>query len=86
MRAALPRGGRVTAIGVGPESDSESLSALARGGAGLALPYLPGQALSDSAFAAISAVLGATLVVGITYLAFNLLADLAYRLLDPRVS
>lgn len=33
-----------------------------------------------------NAVLGATLVVGITYLAFNLLADLAYRLLDPRVS
>jgi len=33
-----------------------------------------------------NAVLGATLVVGITYLAFNLLADLLYRLLDPRVS
>lgn len=32
-----------------------------------------------------NAVLGATLVVGITYLAFNLLADLLYRLLDPRV-
>lgn len=33
-----------------------------------------------------NAVLGATLVVGLTYLAFNLLADLLYRLLDPRVS
>ncbi len=33
-----------------------------------------------------NAVLGATLVVGVTYLAFNLLADLLYRLLDPRVS
>ena len=32
-----------------------------------------------------NAVLGATLVVGITYLAFNLLADFLYRLLDPRV-
>jgi peptide/nickel transport system permease protein len=32
-----------------------------------------------------NAVLGATLVVGVTYLAFNLLADLLYRLLDPRV-
>lgn len=33
-----------------------------------------------------NAVLGATLVVGLTYLAFNLLADLLYRLLDPRVA
>lgn len=33
-----------------------------------------------------NAVLGATLVVGVTYLAFNLLADMLYRLLDPRVS
>lgn len=32
-----------------------------------------------------NAVLGATLVVGVTYLAFNLLADLLYKLLDPRV-
>ncbi len=33
-----------------------------------------------------NAVLGATLVVGVTYLGFNLLADVLYRLLDPRVS
>jgi len=33
-----------------------------------------------------NAVLGATLVVGVTYLAFNLLADFLYRLLDPRVT
>ncbi|KAA5614774.1 ABC transporter permease [Rhodovastum atsumiense] len=32
-----------------------------------------------------NAVLGATLVVGITYLVFNLVADLLYRLMDPRV-
>jgi len=32
-----------------------------------------------------NAVLGATLVVGLTYLTLNLLADMAYRLLDPRV-
>ena len=32
-----------------------------------------------------NAVLGATLVVGVTYLAFNLLADVLYKLLDPRV-
>ncbi len=33
-----------------------------------------------------NAVLGATLVVGVIYLALNLLADLLYRLLDPRVT
>jgi peptide/nickel transport system permease protein len=33
-----------------------------------------------------NAVLGATLVVGLTYVILNLLADMAYRLLDPRVS
>ncbi len=32
-----------------------------------------------------NAVLGATLVVGAVYLGLNLLADLLYRLLDPRV-
>ncbi|UFN47611.1 ABC transporter permease [Roseomonas sp. OT10] len=33
-----------------------------------------------------NAVLGATLVVGLIYVALNLLADLLYRLLDPRVA
>ena len=32
-----------------------------------------------------NAVLGATLVIGMVYLVLNLFADLAYRLLDPRV-
>ena len=32
-----------------------------------------------------NAVLGATLVVGLIYVALNLLSDLLYRLLDPRV-
>jgi peptide/nickel transport system permease protein len=32
-----------------------------------------------------NAVLGATLVVGLIYMGLNLLADSAYRLLDPRV-
>jgi len=30
--------------------------------------------------------LGATLVVGLVYLILNLLADVLYRLLDPRVA
>jgi peptide/nickel transport system permease protein len=33
-----------------------------------------------------NAVLGATLVVGLVYLALNLLSDVLYRLLDPRVA
>ncbi|HYP90439.1 MAG TPA: VIT domain-containing protein, partial [Polyangiaceae bacterium] len=61
VRGSLPSGGRVTALGMGPESDADSLLALGRGGAGSALPYLPGQPLADAAIAAVSAVYGATL-------------------------
>ncbi|MBN8906543.1 MAG: ABC transporter permease [Rhodospirillales bacterium] len=43
--------------------------------------YLTGSLLN----ADMNAVLGATLVIGLVYLVLNLLADLAYRLLDPRV-
>ncbi|HUN47306.1 MAG TPA: ABC transporter permease [Stellaceae bacterium] len=43
--------------------------------------YLTGSLLN----ADMNAVLGATLVVGMVYVGLNLLADLAYRLLDPRV-
>lgn len=43
--------------------------------------YLTGSLLN----ADMNAVLGATLVVGLTYVALNLFSDLMYRLLDPRV-
>jgi peptide/nickel transport system permease protein len=43
--------------------------------------YLTGSLLN----ADMNAVLGATLVIGSVYVGLNLLADLAYRLLDPRV-
>ncbi len=43
--------------------------------------YLTGSLLN----ADMNAVLGATLVIGLTYVGLNLLADLAYRMLDPRV-
>ena len=43
--------------------------------------YLTGSLLN----ADMNAVLGATLVVGLSYVALNLFADLMYRLLDPRV-
>lgn len=61
VRAALPGSGRVIALGIGPESDADSLQALARGGAGSALPYVPGQPLADAALAGISALQGAAL-------------------------
>ena len=44
--------------------------------------YLTGSLLN----ADMNAVLGATLVVGLTYTGLNLLADLLYRVFDPRVS
>jgi peptide/nickel transport system permease protein len=44
-----------------------------------------GQYLTVSLLSAdMNAVLGATLVIGLTYLLINLFADLLYRLLDPR--
>ncbi|MDR3537623.1 MAG: ABC transporter permease [Acetobacteraceae bacterium] len=43
--------------------------------------YLTGSLLN----ADMNAVLGATLVIGLVYLVLNLLSDLAYSLLDPRV-
>ncbi len=43
--------------------------------------YLTGSLLN----ADMNAVLGATLVVGLTYVALNLFCDLMYRVLDPRV-
>jgi tetratricopeptide (TPR) repeat protein len=61
VRATLPASGRVTSVGIGPESDADSLLSLARGGAGVALPYVPGQPLGDAALAAISALYGAAL-------------------------
>ncbi len=61
VHAALPAGGRVTSLGIGPESDADSLFALARGGGGSALPYVPGQPLADAALSALSALYGAAL-------------------------
>ncbi len=43
--------------------------------------YLTGSLLN----ADMNAVLGATLVVGLTYVVLNLVSDLMYRVLDPRV-
>lgn len=61
VRSVLPERGRVTALGVGPESDGESLRALARGGQGVALPYLPGQSQAEAVSATLMAIYGSVL-------------------------
>ncbi len=62
VRRALPRDvGTVTAVAVGADSDLESLGAMARGGGGVVLPYVPGQSTAEAAFAALGATLGHTL-------------------------
>jgi vault protein inter-alpha-trypsin-like protein/VWA domain-containing protein/FecR-like protein len=59
---ALPADrGTVTAVAIGADSDLEALGALARGGGGAVLPYVPGQRMSETAFA----VLGATYGLGL---------------------
>jgi peptide/nickel transport system permease protein len=45
-----------------------------------------GQYLTNSLLNAdMNAVLGATMVIGIIYVFLNLLADVLYRMMDPRV-
>ncbi|HOU89606.1 MAG TPA: FecR domain-containing protein [Polyangiaceae bacterium] len=62
VRRALPRDvGTVTAVAVGADSDLESLGAMARGGGGVVLPYVPGQSTAEAAFATLGATLGHTL-------------------------
>ncbi len=48
----------VIAVGVGSESDSETLAAIARGGGGVAVNYLPGKSLDEVAYNVIGAVRG----------------------------
>ncbi len=52
---------RVTAVAVGSSSDLDSLSALARAGGGLVLPYAPGQTLTEAALGVLSATYGSAL-------------------------
>ncbi len=62
VRRALPRDvGTLTAVAVGADSDLESLGAMARGGGGVVLPYVPGQSTAEAAFSTLGATLGHTL-------------------------
>ena len=52
---------RITAVAVGSASDLDTLSAMARAGGGLALPYAPGQTLSEAALDVLAATYGSAL-------------------------
>ncbi|HEY5375615.1 MAG TPA: hypothetical protein VIK01_18175, partial [Polyangiaceae bacterium] len=52
---------RVTAVAVGSASDLDTLNAMARAGGGLALPYAPGQTLSEATLDVLAATYGSAL-------------------------
>src|SRR5450432_2176257 len=52
---------RVTAVAVGSSSDLDTLSAIARAGGGLVLPYTPGQTLTEATLGVLSATYGSAL-------------------------
>lgn len=82
VQDALPSGvGTVTAVALGADADGEALGALARGGGGTVLPYVPGQKVSEATYA----VLGATYGMGLSDVRVELpdgLVEVAPRRLD----
>lgn len=52
---------RVDTVGIGEDADGRALAAVARGGAGHATPYLPGQSASGAAIAILEGTFGAAL-------------------------
>lgn len=62
IERVLPAGeGRVTAVAIGADADTTSLGALARGGGGVVVPYVPGQRLGAAAIAVLEATYGVAL-------------------------
>jgi hypothetical protein len=62
VRSALPGGdGAVITVALGADADTTSLGALARGGGGVVIPYVPGQKVSSAAIDVLSAAYGVTL-------------------------
>jgi hypothetical protein len=60
-RAVPPELGTVTAVAVGADSDVDTLAALARGGGGAVVPYVPGQSATRVAYTVLGATYGAAL-------------------------
>ncbi|MCA9624822.1 MAG: FecR domain-containing protein, partial [Myxococcales bacterium] len=58
----LPPGrGTLTAVAIGADADLDSLAAMARGGGGSVLPYVPGQRVGEAAYAVLGATYGSGL-------------------------
>ncbi len=59
--AARSKDVSVTALAIGGDADLDSLRAVARGGGGTVLPYLPGSTVAEAAFATLAATYGVAL-------------------------
>ncbi|MCC6897793.1 MAG: FecR domain-containing protein [Polyangiaceae bacterium] len=59
---AMPPGsGTLTTVAIGADSDIDTLGAMARGGGGVMLPFVPGQTTAEAVYATLSATYGTTL-------------------------
>jgi len=62
VRSSMPGGAAsIVAVALGADADMNSLGALARGGGGVVIPYVPGQKVSSAALDILSAAYGVTL-------------------------
>ncbi len=62
VRSSMPgSGSSIVAVALGADADMISLGALARGGGGVVIPYVPGQKVSSAALDVLSAAYGVTL-------------------------
>ncbi|MCA9627996.1 MAG: FecR domain-containing protein, partial [Myxococcales bacterium] len=62
VKRSVPSGdGTVTTVAIGTDSDLDTLGALSRAGGGVVLPFVPGQRLSEAAFAVLGATYGSSL-------------------------
>jgi hypothetical protein len=59
-KESLPEGASLHAVAIGVDADTGTLDALARGGGGVVMPYVPGATLSGAALDVIEATAGAT--------------------------
>ncbi len=62
VRSSMPTGdGAVVAVALGADADMTSLAALARGGGGVVVPYVPGQKVASAALDVLGAAYGVVL-------------------------
>lgn len=62
IKHALPEGeGSIVSVALGTDADTATLGAMARGGGGVMVPYVPGQRVSAAAFDVLNAAYGTVL-------------------------